>query len=89
MNRSERILRQRLREGEFRYLKSLSKPLLTLKHQQDRLQLAKLVENQDWSKTIAADETTFDLRTLRRRHWKVLGDRTSRRTMKFPLKFSA
>ena len=89
MNVSERILRQRLREGGFLYLESLSKPLLTLKHQQDRLQLAKQVENHNWSKAIATDETTFGLRTFRRLHWKAPSNRTSRRTMKFSLKFSA
>ena len=89
MNVSGRILQQRLQEGELRYWEPLSKLLLTLKHQQDRLQLAKQVENQDWSKAIVTDETTFGLRTLRRLHWKAPSDRTSRRTMKFSLKFSA
>ena len=74
MNVSGRILQQRLQEGELRYWESLSKLLLTLKHQQDRLQLAKQVENQDWSKAIVADETTFGLRTLRRLHWKAPSD---------------
>ena len=67
---SERIIRRRLQESGFCYLKPLSKPLLTLRHEQDRLQMAKLVENQDWSKVIAADDTTFRLTTVRRLHWQ-------------------
>ncbi|CAF4331666.1 unnamed protein product [Rotaria sp. Silwood2] len=71
-----------------RYCTPLSKPLLTQKHQQDRLQWAKLVRNQDWNNVIATDETTFRLNTIRHMHWQFPGNRTVRRTVKFPLKIN-
>ncbi|CAF3398449.1 unnamed protein product [Rotaria sp. Silwood1] len=65
---SERTIRRRLREAGFRYTTPLSKTLLTLQHQQNRLQWARLVQNQDWSKVVAADETTFRLTSVRHMH---------------------
>ncbi|CAF2098812.1 unnamed protein product, partial [Rotaria magnacalcarata] len=88
VNVSERTVRRRLREAGLQYLSPLSKPLLSLKHQQDRLQWATLVQNVDWKNVIATDETTFRLNTVRRMHWHLPGHRTVRRTVKFPLKIN-
>ncbi|CAF4832540.1 unnamed protein product, partial [Rotaria sp. Silwood2] len=86
---SERTVRRRLREAGLRYSSPLSKPLLSFKHQQDRLEWAQLVKNQNWCKVIATDETTFRLNTVRRMYWQLPGHRTIRRTVKFPLKVNA
>ena len=88
LNVSERTIRRRLKDAGLRYCTPLSKPLLTLKHQQDRLRWAKQVQNQDWNNVIASDETTFRLTTIRRMHWQVPGNRTIKRTVKFPLKIN-
>lgn len=82
----QRTVRRRLRDAGFRFSLPLSKPLLTLKHQEDRLRWTKLVQNINWNKVIATDETTFRLNTVRQMHWQLQGSRTIKRTVEFPIK---
>ncbi|CAF2996525.1 unnamed protein product [Rotaria sp. Silwood2] len=64
-------VRRRLQEAGLRYSLPLSKPFLTLKHQQDRLQWVKLVQNVNSDNVLATDETTFRLNSVRHMHWDL------------------
>ncbi|CAF1084631.1 unnamed protein product [Rotaria magnacalcarata] len=88
LNVSERTVRRRLHEAGLQYSLPLSKPFLTSKHRQDRLQWATQVQNLDWNKIIATDETTFRLNTVRRMCWELPDHRTVRRTVTHPMKIN-
>ncbi|CAF1511622.1 unnamed protein product [Rotaria magnacalcarata] len=88
LNVSERTVRRRLHEAGLQYSLPLSKPFLTSKHRQDRLQWATQVQNLDWNKIIATDETTFRLNTVRRMCWQLRDHRTVRRTVTHPMKIN-
>ena len=65
INVSARTVRRRLNEAGFKYMKPLSKPLLTEDHQRKRLSWARSLTNFDWNQVIASDETVFRINEVR------------------------
>ena len=59
INVSSATIRHQLNEQGLYKLKPLSKPLLSDLHRLNQLKWAKTHRNQDWSKVIFTDETTF------------------------------
>jgi hypothetical protein len=86
VNVSSRTVQRRLNEAGFKYMKPLSKPLLTEEHQQRRLQWAREMENQDWSQIMATDETIIRLNMIRKFSWQRPGERKIFRTVNKSLK---
>ncbi|CAF1524176.1 unnamed protein product [Adineta steineri] len=84
VNVSAPTVRRILNKGGYKFAAPLSKPLLTLKHKQKRLEWAKLMKNQDWDKIIFSDECTINLGPVKRRQWQREGDRKIFRTVKYP-----
>ena len=65
INVSARTVRRRLNEAGLKYMKPLSKPLLTEDHQRKRLSWARSLTNFDWNQVIASDETVFRINEVR------------------------
>src|SRR5215470_18790718 len=83
---SARTVRRRLHEAGGTYSKPLCKPLLTEKHQMQRLIWAKKHKKFDWNKVIFTDESTFYLNQPIRKTWNLPGKRKIVRTVKHPAK---
>ena len=83
---SNRTIRRRLHETGLRYMRSLSKPLLSEQHRQRRVQWARKMKNYDCNLVMASDETMIRLHTSRKFSWQRPGERRIARTMKFSLK---
>ena len=58
---SPSTIQRRLRESGVTYRSPIPKPLLTERHILQRLQWARKYKNQDWSKVIFTDESSFSL----------------------------
>ncbi|CAF1354373.1 unnamed protein product, partial [Rotaria sordida] len=86
VNISRRTVENRLIEAGFNYSKPLSKPLLSPKHQRNRLIWAKSMKNYDWNKIIVSDETTIRLNAVKKYFWQRSGERKVILTVKYPLK---
>lgn len=89
INVSARTVRRRLNEAGFKYMKPLSKPLLTEDHQRKRLSWARSLIGFDWNQVIASDETVFRVNDVRRFYWQRPGERKVRRTVKYSVKINA
>ena len=83
---SQETIRCRLKEHGTKVSPPISKPLLTEKHRQKRLQWAKAVRGVDWNRIVFTDETTVRLNQLKRCVRNVPGKRKVFRTMKYPEK---
>lgn len=88
-NVNARTIRRRLNEAGFKYMKPLSKPLLTEHHQRKRLSWARLLINFGWNQVIASDETVFRVNDVRRFYWQRPGQRKVCRTVKYSMKINA
>ncbi len=85
---SQNTIQQRLKDAALKYSKPLSKPLLSEWHRQQRLTWAESMKNYDWSKVMAADETSIRLHTSHKYTWQRPGERKVVRTVKYPLKIN-
>lgn len=83
---SARTIRQRLGESGGKFVKEVSKPLLSEKHRANRLKWAKKHKNFDWNRVIFTDESTFQLYQSNRKVWQFPGRRKVYRTVKHPQK---
>ena len=70
---SSRTVRRRLNESGGKFVKKISKPLLSEQHRIKRLQWAKKHKNFDWKKVIFTDESTFQLFQSNRKVWQFVG----------------
>lgn len=86
---SARTVRRRLREAEGKYTKPMLKPLLSTRHQRQRLSWAKQHRNFDWNKVIFTDESTFYLNQPVGKTWNFPGKKKVIRTVKHPVKVNA
>ena len=86
---SARTIRRRLGEAGFKYMKPLSKPLLTEHHQRKRLLWAKSLVNFDWDQVIASDETVFRIHEVKRFYWQRPGERKVCRKVPYSIKMNA
>ncbi|CAF3799196.1 unnamed protein product, partial [Rotaria sp. Silwood1] len=89
INVNPRTIRRRLREAGFRYLKPLSKPLLSEHHQKKRLTWARSLMNYDWNQVMATDESVFRLHDIKRFYWQRPGERKICRKVKYTIKINA
>ncbi len=83
---SSRTIRRRLGESGGKFVKEVSKPLLSEKHRANRLQWAKKHKKFDWNRVIFTDESTFQLYQSNRKVWQFIGRRKVFRTVKHPQK---
>ena len=83
---SQETIRRRLKEHGAKFSPPISKPLLTEKHRQKRLQWAQAVRGVDWNRIVFTDETTVRQNQLKRCVWNLLGKRKVFRTVKYPVK---
>ncbi|CAF3372163.1 unnamed protein product [Rotaria socialis] len=79
-------IRRRLKEYGAKFSLPISKPLLTEKHRQKRLEWAHAAGDIDWNRIIFSDETTVRLNQLKRCVWNLPGKRKVFRTVKYPIK---
>jgi transposase len=89
INVSDRTVRRRLSEAGFKYMKPLSKPLLTERHQRKRLSWARSFISFDWNRVIASDETVFRLHDVKRFYWQRPGERKVCRKVPYSIKINA
>ncbi|CAF1638889.1 unnamed protein product [Rotaria sp. Silwood1] len=89
INVNSRTIRRRLREAGFRYLKPLSKPLLSEHHQKKRLTWARSLMNYDWNQVMATDESVLRLHDIKRFYWQRPGERKICRKVKYTIKINA
>ncbi|GBC00286.1 hypothetical protein RclHR1_03800002 [Rhizophagus clarus] len=83
---SSRTIRHRLVESGGKFVKEISKPLLSEQHRIKRLKWAKKHKNFDWNKVIFTDESTFQLFQSNRKVWQFTGRRKVFRSVKHPQK---
>ena len=83
---SQETIRRRLKEHGAEFSPPISKPLLTEKHRQKRLQWAQAVRGVDWNRIVFTDETTVRLNQLKRCVWNLPRKRKVFRTVKYPVK---
>ena len=83
---SQETIRRRLKEYGAKFSLLISKPLLTEKHRQKRLQWAQAVRGVDWNRIVFIDETTVRLNQLKRCVWNLPGKRKVFRIVKYPVK---
>ena len=88
VNVTDRTIRARLKDAGLKYSKSLSKPLLTDQHRQQRLLWAKSMENRDWNRVMFTDETAIHLHSKRKYTWQRPGERKVVGTVKYSLKIN-
>lgn len=74
INVSQLTIQRRLKDAGLKYLKPLSKPLLSDWHRQQRLTWAKSMKNYDWSKVVANDETLIRLHATHKYTWQRPGE---------------
>ena len=83
VNISQETIRRRLKENVANFSLPISKPLLTEKHRQKRLDWARAASDMDWNRNIFSDETTVRLNQLKRGVFgNYLGKRKVFRTVK-------
>ena len=75
-------IRRRLNEAGGKFVKEISKPLLSERHRANRLKWAKEHENFDQDNVIFTDESTFQLYLSNRKVWQFIGRRKVFRTVK-------
>ncbi|CAF5082071.1 unnamed protein product, partial [Rotaria sp. Silwood1] len=85
---SSRTVRRRLKAAGYRFSTPLSKPLLTTLHKQQCLRWARLMQHQDWNKTVFSDESKIRSGLVKRRYWQRKGLRKVVRTTKHPAKIN-
>ena len=83
---SERTVQRRLNEAGAKYNRPISKPLLTERHRERRLQWAQDHQTMDWDQVIFSDETTIRLNSVKGMFWNLPGKKKVIRTVKHPLK---
>jgi Transposase/DDE superfamily endonuclease len=83
---SARTIRHRLSESGDKFVKEISKPLLSEKHQAIQLQWAKKHKKFDWKNVIFTDESTFQLFQSNRKVWQFAQSRKVFYTVKHPQK---
>lgn len=83
---SKTTVRRRLGESGGKFIKEISKPLLSENHMVKRLQWAKKHKKFDWKRVIFTDESTFQLFQSNRKVWQFIGRRKVYRTVKHPQK---
>lgn len=88
VNLSTRTIQRRLCDAQWRYSNPLLKPLLTEDHRQKRLTWAQKYSNNDWSRVIFTDETTFYLHGYIRKTWQSKYCRKVHHTVKHPVKLN-
>ena len=79
-------VKRQLKEYRAKFSLPISKPFLTEKHRQKRLDWAHATDYMDWNRIIFSDETTVRLNQLKRCVWNLLGNRKVFRTVKYPMK---
>ena len=67
-------------------MRIISKPLLSERHRDNRLQWAKKYKNFDWKQVIFTDESTFQLYQSNRKVWQFVRRRKIFRSVKHPQK---
>ena len=72
---SPSTIQKRLRESGVTYRNPIPKPLLTERHRLQRLQWARKYKNQDCSKVIFTDESSFSLFSSLKKLWIKIGSR--------------
>jgi transposase len=83
---SERTVQRRLNEAGAKYNRPMSKPLLTERHRENRLQWAQEHENTNWDQVIFSDETTIRMNSVKGMVWNLPGKKKVVRTIKHPIK---
>ncbi|CAF3421339.1 unnamed protein product [Rotaria socialis] len=83
---SKRTVCRRLNEADARYRRSMSKPLLTEHHRQNRLRWAQHHKATDWNQVIFSDETTVRLNSVKGLVWNFSGNKKVVRTVKHTIK---
>jgi transposase len=83
---SARTIRRRLGEFGGKFVREISKPLLSERHRVSRLKWARKHKNFDWEKVIFTDESTFQLFQSNRKVWQFVERRKVFRTVKHPQK---
>ena len=81
-----RTVRRRLNEAGARYNRPMSKPLLTERHQKNRLKWAQHHKAIDWNQVIFSDETTIRLNSVKELVWNFPEKKKVVRTVKHPIK---
>ncbi|GBC39996.1 IS630 family transposase [Rhizophagus irregularis DAOM 181602=DAOM 197198] len=83
---SKTTIRRRLDESGGKFIKEISKPLLSEGHMVKRLQWAKKHKKFDWKRVIFTDENTFQLFQSNRKIWQFAGRRKVFCMVKHPQK---
>ena len=83
---SSRTVRRRLGESGGKFVKEISKPLLSKQHRIKRLQWAKKHKNFDWKQVIFTDKSTFQLYQSNRKVWQFARRRKVFHMIKHPQK---
>jgi len=79
-------IRRRLSETGGKFVKEISKPLLSERHRANRFKWAKDHQNFNWNNVIFTDESTFQLYRSNKKVWQFIGRRKVFRTVKHPQK---
>jgi transposase len=83
---SERTVRRRLNEAGAKYNRTMSKPLLTERHRENRLKWAQDHKNTNWDQIIFSDESTIRMNSVKGMVWNLPGKKKVVRTVKHPIK---
>ena len=86
VNISTKTISRRLKETGMKFISSIYKPLLTLQHQEKRLQWCKENKEREWNNVIFTVETTFVLKSYKKRFWGFLDRLKILRIVKHPFK---
>ena len=83
---TERTVQRQLNEAGAKYNRPMSKPLLTERHRENRLQWAQDHENTNWDQVIFSNETTIRMNSMKGMVWNLPGKKKVVRGVKHPIK---